>query len=107
YISINEDIDEAIRLLSNVTIQRSTKMHINVHVARAIKARILLTQGKWLEAAQMAKQVVDQSGAEMDNSGYDYKQGRMADASNREWVWAKIAQPELETATLFNFYSYI
>lgn len=107
YKSINDDIDDAIGLLANVHIVRTTKMHINVHVARAIKARILLTQGKWLEAADMAKQVVDFSGAQMDNSCYDYKQGRMADASNKEWIWAKIAQPALETATLFNFYSYI
>ncbi len=107
YTAINEDMDEAIRLLTGVSFGPSTKMHITAHVARAIKARILLTQGKWLEAAAMAKLVADQSGAQMDNSGYDYKKGRMADASNREWIWAKIAQPALETATLFNFYSYI
>lgn len=107
YKAINTDMDEAIRLLEGAEISRPTKMHIDVHVARAIKARILLTQGKWLEAAAMAKLVVDYSGAEMDNSGYEFKQGRMADASNKEWIWAKIAQPALETATLFNFYSYI
>lgn len=107
YKAINDDLDEAIRLLSGVRISRSTKMHINVHVARAMKARVLLTQGKWLEAAAMAKTVVDESGAQMDNSCYDYKQGRCTDASNKEWIWAKIAQPALETATLFNFYSYI
>ena len=107
YTSINEDIDEAIRLLSNVTFERSTKMHVNVHVARAIKARILLTQGKWVEAAEMAKLVVQHSGAQMDKSCFDYKQGRFCDATNNEWIWAKIAQPELETGTLYNFYSYI
>lgn len=107
YTAINEDLDEAISLLSNVSLERSSKMHINVHVARAIKARVLLTQSKWLEAAEMAKLVVEHSGAQMDNSCYDYKQGRCTDASNKEWIWAKIAQPEIETATLFNFYSYI
>lgn len=107
YRSINDDLDEAIRLLAQSPKDRPTKMHIDVHVARTIKARVLLTQGHWLEAAAMAKLVVDQSGAEMDNSGYDYKQGRMSDASNKEWIWAKIAQPALETATLFNYYSYI
>lgn len=107
YASVNADLDEAIDLLSNVTFDRSTKMHINVHVARAIKARVLLTQGKWLEAAEMAKLVVEESGAQMDNSCFDYKVGRCADASNHEWIWAKIAQPPLETSTLFNFYSYI
>lgn len=107
YAAINADLDDAISLLSTVDIERATKMHINVHVARAIKARVLLTQGKWLEAAAMAKLVVDHSGAALDNSLYDYKQGRMTDATNSEWIWAKIAQPALETATLFNFYSYI
>ncbi len=107
YASINADLDEAISLLNTVNFERSTKMHINVHVARAIKARVLLTQSKWLEAAAMAKLVVDNSGAQMDNSCFDYKQGRNADATNREWIWAKIAQPALETAPLFNFYSYI
>lgn len=107
YEAINQDIDEAIRLLEQAPVEKPTKMHIDVHVARTIKARILLTQGHWLEAAAMAKLVVERSGAQMDNSGFEYKQGRMADASNREWIWAKIAQPALETATLFNFYSYI
>lgn len=107
YEAINKDIDEAIRLLAQAPVDKPTKMHIDVNVARTIKARILLTQGHWLEAANMAKLVVEGSGAQMDNSGFDYKQGRMTDASNREWIWAKIAQPALETATLFNFYSYI
>ena len=107
YTSINGDLDESIALLSGVALNRTTKMHINVHVARAIKARVLLTQGKWLEAAAMAKLVVDNSGATMDKTCYDYKQGRCTDASNKEWIWAKIAQPEIETGTLTNFYSYI
>jgi hypothetical protein len=106
YKLINDDLDQAISLLSNVTFDRSTKMHINVHVARAIKARVLLTQGKWLEAAAMAKLVVDNSGATFDLSCFEYKKGRNADASNKEWIWAKIAQPTIETGNLFNFYSY-
>lgn len=107
YTQINDDLDEAIRLLGNIKLERSSKVHANVHVARAIKARVLLTQGKWLEAAAMAKLVVDKSGAKMDNSCYDFKQGRCCDASNNEWIWAKIAQPEIETSDIFNFYSYI
>lgn len=107
YTAIHQDIDEAIDLLSQVSFGRTNKMHVDVHVARAIKARILLTQGRWPEAAAMAKEVVDHSSAQMDNSGYDYKQGRSTDASNQEWIWAKIGQPAIETATLFNYYSYI
>lgn len=107
YEAVNQDFDEAIALLEGVDIERNTKMHINVHVARGLKSRVMLTQGKWEEAAKYAKQVIEESGAQMDNTCYDYKQGRCSDASNKEWIWAKIAQPALETATLFNFYSYI
>lgn len=107
YAAINEDLDNAISLLENVTIERNTKTHIDIHVARAIKARVLLTQGKWLDAAAMAKLVVDHSGASLEDDTYDFKQGRMCDATNSEWIWGKIAQPTLETGNLNNFFSFI
>lgn len=107
YEQINNDLDNAIALLDNVTTARTTKLHINVHVARGIKARVLLTQGRWNEAAQMSRLVIDKSGSKLQDNTYDFKQGRMCDASNTEWIWAKIGQPTLETGTLTNFYSYI
>lgn len=55
YTQINEDIDLAIQLLGATEEKRTNKSHIDLHVARGLKARILLTQGKWLEAAEMAK----------------------------------------------------
>lgn len=107
YSIINQDLDDAITLLAGVSIERATKTHINVHVARGIKARVLLTQGRWLEAAQMAQRVIDESGAALQENTYEKKQGRMCDASNTEWIWGKIGQPTLETGTLTNFYSFI
>ncbi len=107
YAAVNKDLDEAIALLDNELISRSNKTHIDVNVARGIKARVLLTQGKWAEAAAMAKLVVDKSGAELQADTYDFKQGRMCDATNTEWIWAKIGQPTLETGTLTNFFSFI
>lgn len=107
YAFVNEDIDEAIRLFSGSSTKRRTKQDMDIHVARAIKARVLLTQGKWNEAAEMAKLVVEQSGAELSAYTYDRKVGRGCDATNSEWIWAKIAQPLVETGKLTNFYSYI
>ncbi len=107
YAAINEDLDQAISLLGGISIERSTKTHIDVNVAKGIKARVLLTQGQWLSAAEMAKSVVDNSGATLSAHTYDFQQGRMCDASNTEWIWAKIGQPTLETGTLTNFYSFI
>ncbi len=107
YIQINKDLDGAISLLSNIKIKRATKAHIDVNVARGMKARVLLTQGNWSEAANVAKQVFDLSGAKIDTSLYDRKQGRMCDAASSEWIWGKIGQPTIETGTLTNFYSFI
>lgn len=107
YKSINSDLDSAIMLLDRISIKRPDITHINVHVARSLKARVLLTQGRWLEAAKMAEEVINKSGAKLQANTYDYKQGRMCDASNTEWIWAKIGYPELETGTLINFFSYI
>lgn len=106
YAAINKDLDDAIELLKTVTTKRANITHIDVNVARAIKARVLLTQGRWLDAAEMAKLVVDNSGAKLLSTMYDFKQGRMCKA-NEEWIWGKIGQPTLETGTLTNYFSYI
>jgi SusD family. len=107
YDQINKDLDEAIGLLSSTKEKKSSKTDIDVHVARGLKARVLLTQGKWIEAAEMAKKVINESGAELQANTYEFKKGRGCDATNSEWIWAKIAQPEIETGSLTNFYSYI
>lgn len=107
YTQVNKDLDDAITLLGGTKEKRAAKCDIDINVARAIKARVLLTQGKWIEAAEMAKTVVDKSGASLKSDTYKFAQGRMCDASNSEWIWAKIGAPTVETGTLVNFYSYI
>lgn len=87
YAQINNDLDEAIRYLAATTVVRPNKSHINVHVARGLKARVLLAQSKWIEAATMAKLVVDNSGAELQNDTYTTTGNRFSDNSNREWLW--------------------
>lgn len=103
---INEDLDQSISLLAQVSIARENKSHINVHVARGLKARVLLTQGKWAEAAAMAKLVVDNSGATLQSDTYTTKNNRMSDQSNTEWLWGKKAQED-QAGTLKDFHSFM
>ena len=107
YAQINEDLDNSISLLSQVkTLKKENKSHIDVHVARGLKARVLLTQGKWLEAAEMAKQVVDNSGAKWQDDTYTTFANRMSDQTNTEWLWGKKGQED-QAGTLKDFHSFM
>lgn len=106
YEQINKDLDESISLLAGVTIQKENKSHIDVHVARGLKARVLLTQGKWLEAAEMAKLVVEQSGAKLQDDTYVTTVNRMSDQTNTEWLWGKKGQED-QAGTLKDFHSFM
>lgn len=107
YAQINEDLDNAISLLSNVTtIAKTNKSHIDVHVARGLKARVLLAQGRWTEAADMAKLVVEKSGAKLQDDTYTTFDNRMSDQSNTEWIWGKKGEPE-QAGTLKDFHSFM
>lgn len=107
YKQINEDLDESISLLSKVTtIKKENKSHIDVHVARGLKARVLLTQGRWEEAAEMAKLVVEQSGAKLQDDTYVTTVNRMSDQTNTEWLWGKKGQED-QAGTLKDFHSFM
>ena len=107
YAAINEDLDESIRLLAGCGITRSNKSQIDVNVVRGIKARVLLTTGRFADAAAMAEQVINQSGAALSTTIYEKKQGRMCDASNSEWIWGKVDEPTLYYHYYYEFFSYI
>ena len=106
YTQINEDLDEAIALLDRSRVKRANKSHITVHTARGIKARVLLTQGRWQEAVNYADQVITQSGAALQANTYTTFNQRFSDASNTEWLWAKIAVQD-QAGTLRDWHSFI
>lgn len=106
YSQINIDLDNAIELLDGVTLTKTNKSHIDVHVARGLKARVLLTQGKWNEAAAMAKLVVDRSGAKLQDDTYVTTNNRMSDQTNTEWLWGKKGQED-QAGTLKDFHSFM
>lgn len=106
YKQINTDLDKSISLLDNCGVVRANKSHINAAVARGIKARVLLTQGEWAAAADMAKSAIDASGATLDDDTYTVTDYRMSSASSTEWIWAKIAQADQE-GVLRQFHAFI
>lgn len=107
YTQINKDLDDAITLFGQTDITRKNKSHIDINVTRGIKARVLLTQGKWADAAAMAKLVVDNSGAKLQADTYARKVGRGCDHNNTEWIWCQIAEVSLGIHYYGQFYSYI
>lgn len=106
YKQINQDLDEAINLMKDLNITRANKSHINVHVARTIKARVMLTQGKWAEAASYARQVIEGSGASLQANTYTTSNQRMSDQTNTEWIWGKYAIQD-QAGTLRDWHSFI
>lgn len=106
YTQINSDLDEAIRLLEPLSVVRENKSHIDLHVARGLKARTLLAQGKWLEAAEMAKLVVDKSGARLQDDTYTTINNRLSDQTNNEWIWGKKGLEE-QAGSLKDFHSFM
>jgi hypothetical protein len=92
YKQINKDLDDAIACLVQVPASmKKNKTHIDQWVAKGLKARVLLTQGRWLEAAQMAEDVVLHSGAALQADTYTCGmfKNQMSDMSNTEWLWAQ------------------
>jgi hypothetical protein len=62
---------------------RNAKSHININVARGIKARIALTQGNYAVAAQLASQA--REGYELMSESQLYEGFNNVD--NPEWIW--------------------
>lgn len=106
YAQINKDLDDAVALLAPLKVARLNKSHIDVHVARGLKARVLLAQGKWKDAAEMAKLVVDNSGAALQADTYVTFKNRMSDQNNTEWLWGKKSQED-QAGTLRDFHSFM
>ncbi len=90
YTQILADIDAAITELEATTYKKYNKSHIDQWVAKGIKARVLLTMGKWADAATVAQDVIDHSGAALDPTTYTdgMAENRFGEMKNNEWLWA-------------------
>ena len=101
YTQINSDIDQAITLLNEAS-SRPSKSHLNVNVAKGIKARIALTQQNWPVAAQMASEA--RQGFEL-MSDAEYLDG-FSDTNNPEWMWG-IDHRDDHPTYFYSFYAYL
>lgn len=102
YTNINADIDQAITLLNGYTMKN--KSHLNVDVARGLKARVALTMGNWSTAVTFADQVIPNHSL----MGFDtYAQGfRINSESESEFIWASQIQSD-QTDKWANFGAYV
>lgn len=88
YTNIHADLDAAIALLDGMA--RSNKSHLNVDVARGLKARVFLTQGNYAQAAQYARDtrnMAQGSYSLMDSVTY-YNGFRIDSENEGEYIWA-------------------
>jgi hypothetical protein len=90
YTQVNTDLDAAIALLTE---RRNAKSHLNINVARGIKARVALTQGRWADAASLAKQA--REGYPLMNEADMYSGFNNVD--NPEWIWGSRQQDDQQT----------
>lgn len=111
YAQINKDLDAAIECLEKVTDGsiKKNKSHIDQWVAKGLKARVLLTQGKWADAAAVAEDVVNNSGAKLQDDTYTvgFAGNQMSDSENTEWLWGQIHADASQHGTLRAWHSFI
>lgn len=90
YKQINQDLDDAIALLEKTDEVRANKSHIDQWTAKAFKVRVLMCQGKWKDAADLAAKIADNCGATLSKTTYTdgMAEWRFGDAKNSEWMWA-------------------
>ncbi|MDR0572843.1 MAG: RagB/SusD family nutrient uptake outer membrane protein [Tannerella sp.] len=85
YQAINDDLDKAIEYLDG-SLTRTNKIRPNRSVANGLKSRVLLSQGKWAEAAQFAKAAIT-SENKLSETIFTETPSRFCDQSNSEWMW--------------------
>lgn len=102
YTNINADIDRAITLLDGFTVQN--KSHLNVDVARGLKARVALTMGNWSAAVTFADQVIPNYTL-MDFATYA-KGFRIDSEGNSDFIWASQIQAD-QTDKWANYGAYV
>lgn len=101
YKQINDDLDNAITLYSSAK-ARPDISHLNVNVAKGVKARVALTQQNYDIAAQMANEA--RQGFPL-MSQVEYMEG-FSDFTNKEWIWG-IHQREDQPTYFYSFFAYL
>ena len=101
YKQINIDLEDAIALFGN-SVNRPNISHLNVNVAKGIKARVALTQQDYPAAASLAKEA--RSGFPLMSQAEVL--GGFSDFTNKEWMWG-INQREDQPTYFYSFFAYL
>jgi hypothetical protein len=101
YGQINKDLDDAIALFGNAA-SRPNVSHLNIDVAKGVKARVALTQQDYVAAAKFAKE------ARADYTLMTQNQylNSFVNIDNPEWIWG-IHQREDQPTYFYSFYAYV
>ena len=101
YTQINKDLDDAIALFANAS-GRPDVSHLNIDVAKGLKARVALTQQDYVTAAKFAKEARADYDL-MTNAQYI---GSFTTSANPEWIWG-IRHREDQPTYFYSFYAYV
>ena len=101
YTSIVNDLTSAITNLTGAP-TRSNASHINVNVAKGLRARVALAMQDWTTAAQMASEA--RAGFTL-MSNAQYLQG-FNNYTNPEWMWGS-RQVADQTTYFYSFFAYM
>jgi hypothetical protein len=100
YAQINSDLDDAAELLTGYS--RPNKSHLNLNVVNGFRARVALTQGKWVDAATHATNA--KAGFNLMSSAQ--YQGGFNDINNSEWMWGSGVIDD-QTMYFYSFHAYM
>ncbi len=100
YAQIIDDLDEAILLHADY--DRANNSHMNIDVARGVKARVALVMQDWTSAATLAAQARADYPL-MSNAAY--KAG-FNDYTNGEWMWGSTVIPD-QTTYFYSYFAYM
>ncbi len=101
YAQIVADLTAAISNLTGAA-ARANASHINVNVAKGIRARVALAMQDWPTAAQMANEA-RQGFTLMSNSAY---MSGFNDYTNSEWMWGS-HQVQDQTTYFYSFFAFM
>lgn len=102
YMQVIKDLDDVIAL--NIS-TRVNKSHINVNVAKGLRARVALTMQDYPNAIKFAKEVIDANLFPLMSSSV-YQSGFNDATASSEWIWASM--PSADQADTFgSFFSQI
>ena len=99
YTQVNTDLDAAIALLDE---SRNAKSHLNINVAKGIKARVAATQGDFGLAATLANEAREGYSLMSQTALYD----GFNNTDNVEWIWGS-RQVDDQQTFFASFFAYM